>query len=697
MTRFVQRTLAPLLAGALAAGFVVAVADASDVLRFSGELAQSEADATPDSTTPLEELDLDKLVEQPSKFDFESVKVDLGPVGDYFGLYEWSDESVDPADVAADLELMVPDAVDPDGEGPVVTGGHAAETYLLSDDCNPLMALPIRKQAKYTVRARIMRPDLAGIAAATPADPGSAAALAVETDPVGISHVLPLTSVVDIATVTVSEIDLDLIRAHPARLLNDLVADDPNLAENAPPGSSPDTFGTTEFFGAAWLSCLIAAAEEGTAPVPQTVNGHLAFGLLQDHPDHDPVDATVPEIDTVAWVEEGLEFRVESTFLNVSDELSIDYSVDLDTRTWLQHFADSVEPALDISGRLISRAADPLELLFSEAFSAPPGLEFGDDIHGTSDAVSTSVRNAETPPFVQSLEQAASGAAAAPAAPAPPANGTADLGSADQILGARARGVLPEGASVLNVRRRRSDPPNGFGVTPEIATQVVAWAPDFLNSDPFREGWKKGFKRVDPGAVTLDELHVLGDGFAEVEAELETLDVVDLVFSNAEGTFRIDYLTPCYSVTVSALDSEGLLDFTVRLAREQKAARDAVFGQVSPPLVAPIDARPPGDPFSPSLEDLDRDYILGALKANAARLAKHAEQSRAERAKQDARRTALCGAPNLASHLSGFTVTDADGNGVDDELADNDVAKAGATEPTTDAAPPATTPTTAPS
>lgn len=697
MTRFVRRTLAPLLAGALAAGAVVAVVDSSDVLRFSGELAQSGVDVTTDTTTPLAELDLDKLVEVPSKFDFESIKVDLGPAGDYFGLYEWSDEPVSPANVAGDLELMVPDALDPDGDGPVVTGAYAAETYLLNDDCNPLTALPIRKQAKYRVRARIMRPDLAGIAAATPAepsDPGSAAALAVETDPVGISHVLPLESVVDIATVTVSEIDLDLIRAHPARLLNDLVAGDPNLAENAPPGSTPDTFGTAEFFGATWLSCLIAAAEEGTAPVPQTVNGQLAFGLLQDHPDQDPVDASVPEIDTVAWVEEGLEFRVESTFLNVIDNLSIDFSADLDTKTWLQHFADSVEPALDIGGRLIRRNADPLELLFAEAFSAPPGLEFGDDFHGTNDTVSTSVRNSETPPFVERLEQAAGGTAATAAAPAAPPGGTNDTGSADQILRARARGVLPEGSSLVNARRRRSDPPNGFSVIPEIATQVVVWAPDFLNSDPFRDGWKKGLKQVDPAAITLDELFVLGDEFADVKAELQQLDVVDLVFSSAEGTFRIDYLTPCYSVTLSALDSEGLLDFMVRLAREQNAARDAVFGSVSPPLVAPVDPTPPGDPFSPSLDDVDRDYILGALKANAARLAEHAETNRAERAKQDARRTALCGAANLASHGSGFTVIDADGNGVDDELAANDIAEAGTAEPTTDAVPPATTPAT---
>lgn len=692
VTRLAQRHVAPFLAGILAAGFLVAAVDAAGVMPLSGILAQAPGDpagagGSPANPTPLSELDLDELVLEPSRFDFESVRVDLDFVGDFQGLYEWAPEPVTPANVAVDLELVVTDPVDPDGDGPIVTAEHAAASYLLSDDCNALSALPIRRQAKLRVLARILRPDEATIAAlqrqaATPPAEDSApvaTALAVETDPTGAAHVEPLESVVEVATVTVSETDFDLIRARPVNLLNDLVADDPSLAPHAPPGSTGDVFGTPAFYEAAWTSCLIASAEEGTVPVPQTLNGLEVWSLIQDHPEERSVDAGTPDIDTVTWLEDGLEFRVESTFLNVDDDISVNPLFDLDTRTWLQHFADSVEPALDLGGRLVARNADALDLLRTEAFAEPAGSEFGDVISGAEDAVPSTIRNLETPPLQDLLAAGTTGATPAPpAAAAPP--GTDAGGAADHILGVMARPVLPAGAVLTNVRNRLSDPPNGFGISPTGVVQMVVWDPEYLNSDAFRAGWAEGMKESFALAVTLDELPFVSGEGAELASNLASLDVVDLVFSESEGTFRVDYLTPCYSVTVSRLDSEGILSFTQALVSAQKAARDAVFGRISPPLVTSPGPAPDLGVLSPSLEDLDRDYVLAALLGNAEEIEEREEAARAQRAKDDARRAALCSASNLNEFLSGFVVPDADLNGVSDALPENDVAAGAAVE-----------------
>lgn len=676
MTRFKKRTIAPLAAGALAAAALITVADA-DVLPFSGTLTQAtDEPGTTESTIPADQLDLDELIAQGTDFDTDSVFVDLGPVGDFYGIYEYGTEQ-GTDNVAAELELLVADDDDPDGDGPIVTERDAAERFLLNHKCNALLALAVRKQVSRPIRARIIRPDEAAIAATEPAEPaegaggGQARATATETDPLGITHVLPLESVVEVGRVTVSVLDLDLIRARPAAVLADLVAGESGLADvlaGAP--TTGDAFGTPEFFEAVWTSCLAEAAEEGTLPVPQTLHGQEVWTLKRDHPPDVAVNAFTSDVDAVTWLEDGLEIRVEGTFLDVEDDISVDPQLDLPTRDWLEHFADSVEPAMEVASRIAGRGGDEMDLLEREAFGSLKGFEYGDEIAGTQAAVAYRLSQREL-----TLENVL---AAAAAGGATPTGGTESVTT--KIRRGSARAVFPPGANSTNTRRRLSEPPNGFFVEPVAFVQMVAWDPEFLNSDAFRTGWAKGIREASDRFFDLDELRGLGLLDIEDEAELADLDVVDAVFWESEGVARIDYLLPCYSVTVSALSGTTLGDVADAVTVAQKNGRDEVFGELTERLVPGLPAGAGGDPFSPLLEDLDRDYALAALKARAQREEEQDQAAGAERARQDAHRAAFCSSSNLAEHFTGLPVEDEDGNGVADRLPENAAGKAGTTE-----------------
>lgn len=655
MTRFVRRTFAPLLAGGLVAGVLVGAA--ADALPFNGVLAQAtdEPDTT-DTTVPLAELDLDTLVEQPSTFDPASVFIDLDEVGDFDGIYDYAGETATRS-LAPELELIVTDEVDPDGDGPIVTTAHAATNYLLDDQCSALLALAYRRQHTRTVVARILRPDVgaatAPVTTTTTAPSSTATASAAETDPLGITHTLPLESVVEVATITVSELDFDLVRARPANLLADLVSDNTTLRNLA--GGQPvtgDVVGTPEFYEAAWTACLGEAAEEGTVPVPQTLAGQPVWSLAQDHPPSVSVAALTPDIDTVAWLEDGLDVRVESTFFNVDDNLRVDLNVDFDTKTWLTLFADSVEPATEIAAHLAGRKASELDVLEQEAFESLPGFEYGERLAGAHQRVGERLRPA------------------APAEAATPADAatTGVQAPADAIRRVTARAVFPPGANLTTTRRRLSNPPNGFGVAAVGVVQAVIWDPAYLNSDPFRDGWKRGLEESAATTVDLDDLEVATDGAVDVGS----LGVVDMVLSQAEGVWRVDYLMPCYSVTVSALDEATARRVSGLSVRSQRDARTRVFGVSAASVEPAVDT---DDPFSPSLDDLDLDYVIAALEGRAQHLEEQREAARAERAKGDAYRTALCSAANLTAHFTGYAVTNTDGNGngIADELPENAV------------------------
>ena len=684
MTRFVRRTLAPLVTGALAAGVLVAVTDASDALPFTGVLTQAtEEDAPSDSTIPVDQLDLEDLVAQTTEFDTDSVFVDLGPAGDFPGIYDYGTET-GVENVARELKLFLAGDGDPDGEGPIVAERDAAERFLLDEQCNGLAALPIRKQVTRPIRARILRDDeeliaqvnafLGGGETPEGVPPISALPAGVEIDPIGVAHVPPMESVVEIGRVTVSVLDLDLIRARPPALLADLVAEDPALAAllSGDPNTG-DAYGTPEFFRAAWASCLVEAAEERTVPVAQTLAGLPVFALKRDHTPDVPVTADTPDVDTVAWLEDGLEVRVEASFLNVDDDIRVNPETDLDTRTWLEHFANSVEPAMEVASRIVAGRSDEFELLEREAFSPITGFEYGETVAGTEDTTGTAIRREEE--AMQNFLAEVTATASDPAGAATP--DTEDAESvANRVLRASARLVYPTGAELQNTRRRFQEPPNPFLVGPVGAVQMVASDPEFLNSDGFRDGWKQGIADASEVAVDLDTLTSAGQFTPEVAAELRGQGVVDLVVSQAEGTFRTDYLLPCYSVTVSSITPDRDLDIAGRALAAQKAERDKIFGISSTAGLDEEDAGDGGDLFSPLLDDLERrDYGLASLKARDQRTAEQQAADAAVRAKEDARRAALCSSSNLQEHLTGEPVEDADHNGVADRLAENDAAK----------------------
>lgn len=676
--RFVRRTVAPLLTGALTAGVLVAVAG-SDVLPFSGVLAQAtDEPATTDSTIPADELDLDELIAEGTPFDFDSVFVDLEPVGDFPGLYEYGDQAVT-ENVAAELELLVPGFEDPDDGGPIVTELTAARRFLLDDECNGILAMAMRKQVTRPVLARILRPDEAAIDAVTGPAEGTATIAANETDPLGLVHVLPLESVVEVGRVTVTVLDLDLVRARRAAVLSDFVAGEPGLSELLEGEVSPDAVGTPEFFEAVWTACLLAGAEEGTVPVPQTLRGQDVWTLKRDHPPDVSTTARTPDIDTVAWLEDGLEIRVEGTFLRADDNLNVDFAVDLDTQTWLEHLADSVEPAMDVAARLVSRNADELELLEREAFAPIQGFEYGDEVTGTGEAVRSALRRGEETLATLLSEEAAE--------PAEPAADDETGGSADRVLRATARPVFRPGQVATNLRRTHSFPPNGFLETPDAHVQMVVWDPEYLNSDAFRDGWLEGLLNAANGGrnlVALEEAGLVSAGEADA---LRAAGVADLVVTDTEGVFRTDYLMPCYSVTVSSLREGDDLRIARLAIRGQEQRRKDVFGN---PFVLfegeePETAEPANDELSPLLDDLDRDYPLAALKAFEQREEEEAEATRAARAEADARAAAFCSAANLQEHMTGQPVEDADNNGIADRLPENDVGKLEDDEDTADA------------
>lgn len=611
--RFVRRTVAPLLTGALAAGALVAAAQA-DVLPISGVLAQATDSGTTDTTVPADQLDLDELIAHGTDFDFESVFVDLGPVGDFSGIYQYGNAQVS-ENVAQELQLVAPGVEDPDGDGPVVAERTAADRFLLSEQCNGLVALAIRKQVSQPVLARIVRPDEAAIAASQPSEDEegaqpAATVASTEADPLGTRHILPLESVVEVGRVTVSVLDLDLIRARPAALLSEFVGGEPALGEVSGGSVTPDAVGSREFFEALWRSCLAEAAQEGTVPAAQTLNGRQVFTLKRDDASDLTSTGVTPDVDTATWLEAGLEIRVETTFLNVDDNIVVNPQLDLDTKTWLEHFADSVEPATEIAARLVARSVNELDLLEREAFTPISGFEYGDEIAGTKEAAAGTIRRAEVALAAELAES-----------------------TADRILHAGARLVFRPGANATNVRRRLSEPPNGFFVSPVAAVQMIAWDPEFLNSDAFRRGWKKGLVEASNTAADLEDLVEQGTLDVERVAALRAAGVVDLVVSAAEGRFRTDYLLPCYSVTVSS-DERGR-DFAIAdlVIGAQKQQRDEVFGFPSASFLT-------GEPD--------------------------------QRAEADADRAGFCSSSNFREYLSGLPVEDLDDDGIADELAEND-------------------------
>lgn len=745
MSRFIRRSVAPLLAGALAATVVVTVGD--DVVPFDGILTQAEAtppaetppgEATtvaefdlfdPEALDPIDQLDLDEVIDEDTGFDTDSVFADLADVGDYFGIYRYGSE--DRVDVAEELELVVPqaraDEFDSD-EVDVVPAREAAQRFLLSEQCNALFALGIREQVTRPINARILREDQELILQLNQVVNGEEIPAEFDVDPLAelprsrifldpFGRVLarPFDSTVKVGEMTVSVFDPDLIRARQPELLEALVTEEA-LAGAVPSGDlDPDALVTPEALQAVWTACVDESARERTQPVPQTINGEPVFTLTLDEPPGEVPDPRASGTEVVTWLERGLEVRITSTFDEVADAIRTNPSVDLDTQEWLERFADPVEVAFEVAEVIATRNADPARLLVDEAFAEPGGIEYGEPLAGT--------------------EGRAKDALAAETAPADADTPDPPEGPSTQIKRVVARPAFSEGAVAENITRLFLAPIDPVAVRPLIpangVVQQVVWEPEFLNSDPFREGWRRGIAEESDVFIGVEDIvdDVFDDedflddpevreALAEAGVELDQLPdrqrrefveelieevlqhdlgILDLVFATREGVDRVHWLAPCYSMSVA-----GAVDFEAVMERQLEARR-AVFGERldlfddpdGPALddLGTLDhevARRLFDILEERLdiEDLDLDVAAGPALDEAASLdypvaqemfleevqAEQDAEDQAERAREDALRIARCSNNNLEAHLNGFPVTDLDDNGIHDSIPENAVA-----------------------
>ncbi len=736
--RFIRRSVAPLLAGALAATVVVTVGD--DIVPFDGILTQAEAtppaetptdDAItadefglfdPEALRPIDQLDLDAVIDEDSEFDTDSVFADLSDVGDYFGIYRYGSE--ERVDVAEELELVVPQARAGEfnsDEVDVVPAREAAERFLLSEQCNALFALGIREQVTRPINARILRDDeelilqlnqlVSGdeIPSEFDVDPLAEVPLSrIFLDPFGRILARPFDSTVKVGEVTVSVFDPDLIRAREPELLEALITEEA-LAGAVPSGDADaDALVTPEVVQAIWASCVADSARERTQPVAQTISGEPVFTLTLDEPLGEIPDPNASGTEVVTWLERGLEVRVTSTFDEVRDSVRTNPSVDLDTREWLERFADPVEVAFEVAQVIATRNADPTRLLVNEAFADPDGIEYGEPLAGVEGRAKDTL-HAETAPA----------AAEGPATPEGPAT---------QIERVVARPAFGDGAVAANVTRLFLTPIEVQAVRPFITAngvvQQVIWNPEFLNSDSFREGWRRGIAEESDVFIGVEDLvddlfddetflddPEVEEALAAAGVELDDLPdrqrrefieelieevllhkigIVDLVFATREGVDRVHWLAPCYSMSVA-----GAVDFEAVMER-QLESRQATFGD----RLDVFD-----DPDGPALEDMDLDYEIALVLFNLieARIdvedldldavagpaleeagsldyelaqekfldevqAEQDAADRAERAREDALRAARCSSNNLERYLNGFPVVDLDGNGIDDRI-----------------------------
>lgn len=737
MTRFIRRSVAPLLAGALAATVVVTVGD--DVVPFDGILTQAEAtppaetppdDAItvdefglfdPEALRPIDQLDLDAVIDEDTAFDTDSVFADLSDVGDYFGIYRYGSE--ERVDVAEELELVVPQArageFDSD-EVDVVPAREAAERFLLSEQCNALFALGIREQVTRPINARILRDDeelllqlnqlVRGdeIPPEFDVDPLAELPLSrIFLDPFGRMLARPFDSTVKVGEVTVSVFDPDLIRAREPELLEALATEEA-LAGAVPSGDlDADALVTPDVVQAIWASCVADSARERTQPVAQTISGEPVFTLTLDEPLGEVPDPSASGTEVVTWLERGLEVRITSSFDDVADAIRTNPSVDLDTQEWLERFADPVEVAFEVAQVIATRNADPTRLLVNEAFAGPDGIEYGEPLAGTEGRAKDTL-HAETAP-------------------------AAAEGPATKIERVVARPAFDEGAVAANVTRLFLTPIEARAVRPFITAngvvQQVIWDPEFLNSDPFREGWRRGIAEESDVFIGVEDLvddlfddeaflddPEVEEALAAAGVELDDLPdrqrrefieelieevllhkfgIVDLVFATREGVDRVHWLAPCYSISVA-----GGVNFEAVMER-QLESRQATFGdrldvfddpdgpaledmdldaEVALVLFNLIEARI-------DIEDLDLDAAAGPALDEAASLdyelaqekfldevqVEQDAEDRAERAREDALRIARCSSNNLERHLNGFPVIDLDDNGIDDRIPENDV------------------------
>lgn len=721
--RFIRRSVAPLMVGALVASTAIAVAD--DVLPLHGALAQNEgAGDGDDARTPTDELDLDALIAEESEFDTDSVFPDLSGVGEIFGLYEYGEE--DTVDVASELELLVPDdrADEFDsGEVDVVTETEAADEFLLSRDCNSLLALGVREQVSRPIRVNVLRDDLeliaqvenllAGTDLPEGVPPISSLPGRVLIGVDGTEHVLPLEALVEVGRVTVSVLDLDLIRARPATLLEDLVTG-AGLEGLLPAQVTPDTLSTPEFYETLWKACLHQSAEEGTRPFVQTVGGSNVWSLHEDPPVDELVDPTSSGTDVVTWLEEGLEIRVEANFDDVEDRFAVNPAVELDTQRWLEVFADPAQVAVQVGTVIVNRESDPTDLLVREAFAPPEGLEYGEGIPGVEETARHAL--SEGGLDVQSI-------LGDPTAPGP-------VTFESQLERVVARGLFREGAIAENQRRRFATPipreaVHSLPPVPAVGfVQVAVWDPQFLNSDQFREGWRRGIadaadavldleslidELVDPDELLSDPAvqEALDDAGIDVASLPERqreeitrevieeslkfeLGVVDFAVSTREGITRAHWLTPCFSASAPAeVPVVAVMQTQAEQREEIFGDRTSIFGEdlTGPALddapfdrtvavrlfEALLDAEILADldlvsEVGPALDALRHDPELAREKFLEEFQAQQDEEDRRERAEEDAVRAVRCSSSNLQAFLAGEPVPDVDDNGIDDRL-----------------------------
>lgn len=743
MLRFIRRSVAPLLAGALAATVVVTVGD--DVVPFDGLLTQAEAtppaetppgEATtieefdlfdPEALRPIEQLDLDAVIDEDTGFDTDSVFADLSDVGDYFGIYRYGAE--DRVDVAEELELVVPqeraDEFDSD-EVDVVPAREAAERFLLSEQCNALFALGIREQVTRPIKARILREDeelilqlgqlVSGDEIPSEFDVDPLAELPISRiflDPFGRVLARAFDSTVKVGEVTVSVFDPDLVRARQPELLESLATEEA-LAGAVPSGDlDPDALVTPEALQAIWTSCVADSARERTQPVARTINGESVFTLTLDEPLGEVPDPAASGTEVVTWLERGLEVRITSSFDEVGDSIRVNPSVDLDTQEWLERFADPVEVAHEVARVIATRNADPTRLLVNEAFAAPSGIEYGEPLAGTEGRAKDALAAETAPPEAETPE-------------------TPD-GPSTKIKRVVARPVFGEGAVAANVTRLFLTPIEVQAVRPFIpadgVVQQAVWEPQFLNSDPFREGWRRGI--ADESDVFIGVEDIVDDLFEEDEfledpevekalaaagVDLDELPdrqrrefveelveevlqnefgVLDLVFATREGVDRVHWLAPCYSMSVAgAVNFEAVMESQLEARRSVFGDRIDVFDDPDGPALGDLDldyevARVLFNLIEEriDIEDLDLDAAAGPALEEADSLdyqvarekfleevqAEQDADDRAERAREDALRIAQCSSNNLEAHLNGFPVTDLDDNGVDDRIPENNV------------------------
>lgn len=702
--RVIRRTIAPLLTGALAATSLVAVADAGalpgrDVL---GQGAETRDDDSP--------ADLDELIARPVPLDVRSVFADLEGVGEFSLLYEYG--GTDTVDVASELELFSDRPLGrrsgaDDGEtggAPGIVGPvEAARRFLPSARCNPAQALTVKQQVRRPILATIFRPD--------------------ERQGGGA----PLVDQVEVGSVVVSVLDFDLWRARPPTLLQRLLAADGVVAREL--GSTDLDRGLDEphrLYDALVTSCLRAGAEQGSVPARHTVRGEAVESVKLEDPVDRPTDLSSSGIDVLNWTEStdlddvALDIRIETTFDRVEQTLGA--GANFDTRTWLELYADPVEPALEVAAAIVGRDLDTIEELRREAFSAVgDGFEYGPPVAGTERVARTALRRgSETiaPEVLQAL-----------------VGDDASLSS--RARGATSRLLFEEGELFENQEALHSRP-RGPIAAPEAVVRAVFWDPELLNSDAFRAGWKAGLSGtvapetdlesvVDPVGLgrtmvdalasealraRIDDLEVprRRELFAEVgRLAFELAGVVDLVAAERDGITRFHWLAPCYAMTVSARDAGTAATVFEQVVLAQLDARSSTgrvvedLGGVADP--APGNSEASEDPHrgldEELFERLERGDLISQLDlgivggpavdlleqgadlpvAYAREVAGTTDgadedptlDATRRRQQRDRTRAAQCSVLNLIEHLDADPLTDENGNGIDDSVPGDDV------------------------